>query len=164
MPVMINWVDLSEEKEGSSFKILTLIGELIVYRVGQIVTKTEWCVYSSVIHSSKNDKQCNQIQFFLDNPESSLVINLKKQGTDFRNKVWYEVCKIPVGCVLSYSELAKKIDSGPRAVANACRDNFYPGIIPCHRVVAKSGLGGFMGKTNGKPMEIKRKLLQLEMQ
>ena len=165
MPVMINWVDdLSEEKESSCFKISALIGELIVHRVEQVVTKTEWCIYSSEIRSSKNDRQCSQIQHFLDNPKGSLVINLKKQGTGFRNKVWSEICKIPVGRVLSYSELAKKIDSGPRAVANACRDNIYPGIIPCHRVVAKSGLGGFMGQTNGKPLEIKRKLLQMEMQ
>ncbi len=69
-----------------------------------------------------------------------------------------------MGSVLSYSELANKIDSGPRAVANVCRDNFYPGIIPYHRVVAKADLGGFMGKTKGKPMEIKRRLLQMETQ
>ncbi len=160
---MINWIDLPEDKESSCFIIPVLVGELIVYQVGHVVTKTEWCVDSSATYSFKSDKQCNKIQFFLDNPKSSLVINLQKQGTSFRNKVWSEICKIPVGCVLSYSELAKKIDSGPRAVANACRDNLYPGIIPCHRVVSKSGVGGFMGRINGKPVEIKRKLLQLEM-
>jgi methylated-DNA-[protein]-cysteine S-methyltransferase len=64
--------------------------------------------------------------------------------------------------VISYSELAKKIDSGARAVANACRSNPFPGLIPCHRVVSVNGLGGYAGETSGKFLEIKRKLLLLE--
>ena len=87
---------------------------------------------------------------------------LQKQGTDFRNKVWAEICKIPVGQVLSYSVIAEKVDSGARAVANACRDNPFPGIIPCHRVVSVSGLGGYMGQTSGKFFEIKKNLLLIE--
>ncbi|MCK5190962.1 MAG: MGMT family protein [Methylococcales bacterium] len=113
---------------------------------------------SSIVDNS----QCKQIQDYLNNPTSSLSVNLQKQGSDFRNKVWAEICKIPVGKVLSYSELASKAGSGARAVANACRDNPFPGIIPCHRVVSVSGLGGYMGQTSGKLFSIKEKLLAIE--
>ena len=44
-------------------------------------------------------------------------------------------------------------------MANACRDNPFPVIIPCHRVVAVSGLGGYMGQIDGRALEIKKKLL-----
>jgi methylated-DNA-[protein]-cysteine S-methyltransferase len=64
--------------------------------------------------------------------------------------------------VISYTDLANRVSSGARAVANACRDNPFPGIIPCHRVVAINGLGGYMGDTRGELFEIKNKLLRLE--
>ena len=107
---------------------------------------------------------CIQIQGYLYDPTISLSVKLQKQGSDFRNKVWTEICKIPSGHVLSYLELADKVESGARAVANACRDNPFPGIIPCHRVVSISGLGGYMGQTSGKFLDIKKKLLAIEHQ
>jgi methylated-DNA-[protein]-cysteine S-methyltransferase len=58
--------------------------------------------------------------------------------------------------------LAQKIGSSARAVGNACRDNPYPVIIPCHRVVSVSGMGGYCGHTAGDFMAIKSKLLDYE--
>jgi methylated-DNA-[protein]-cysteine S-methyltransferase len=69
---------------------------------------------------------------------------------------------IPCGQVISYLQLAQKISSGPRAVAQACRNNPYAGIIPCHRVVAKAGIGGFMGQSQGPMVQLKRQLLDYE--
>lgn len=160
MAVTIHWLDYKGLEE-SSFKITTTIDDFIVYQMGNAITKTEWCIESSETLVTTNSL-LNQIQYFLNNPASSLTVNLHKQGSDYRNKVWAEICKIPVGQVLSYSALANKIGSGPRAVANACRDNSFPGIIPCHRVVSVFGLGGYMGKTSGKFLEIKKKLLAIE--
>ena len=157
----MHWVDQKKNK-ANCIKIPTSAGILIIYQVDNIITKTEWNVdQSEQIPFVVND-QCKQIQDYLDNPTISVTVNLQKQGSSFRNKVWAEICKIPVGQVLSYSELASKVGSGARAVANACRDNPFPGIIPCHRVVAISGLGGYMGETSGKFLEIKKKLLLIE--
>ncbi len=72
-------------------------------------------------------------------------------GTAYQQRVWQAIRAIPVGQVLSYQALAQQIGSGARAVANACGANHLPLIIPCHRVVAKGGLGGFMcGNPHGK--------------
>lgn len=70
--------------------------------------------------------------------------------------------RIPRGKVTSYKIIAKKIDSkGYRAVGNACRRNPYPPTVPCHRVVKSNGkIGGFEGKTSGKQIEKKIKLLK----
>jgi len=84
------------------------------------------------------------------------------QGTPYRRRVWAELCRIPFGETRSYAALAQKLGSSPRAVGNACRDNPYAPIIPCHRVVSASGLGGYCGATEGALLDIKIKLLKFE--
>jgi len=108
---------------------------------------------------------CDQLQAYF--KDKNIVFNLPfnpvqhQQGTDFQKRVWQAISEIPIGETQTYSDIAKKIGSGPRAVANACGANVLPIIIPCHRVVAKNGVGGFMqGKPQG--LMIKKWLLQHE--
>jgi len=89
-------------------------------------------------------------------------IRLMKQGSDFSRSVWAVLFEIPMGQIVTYAELARKLNSAPRAVAQACRRNPYPGIIPCHRVVSKTGIGGFMGQTSGPWVQLKQRLLRYE--
>ncbi len=89
-------------------------------------------------------------------------IKLSLQGTPFAQRVWRALQAIPCGDVMSYGELAKKLGTSARAIGNACRRNPVPLIIPCHRVVAANGIGGYCGHTGGAVLEIKRKLLQHE--
>jgi methylated-DNA-[protein]-cysteine S-methyltransferase len=85
-----------------------------------------------------------QIAQYFQNADARIKLPFKVAGTQFQQRVWKAISAIPVGQVLTYSELAHEVGSGPRAVANACGANKLPLLIPCHRVVAKSGLGGFM--------------------
>jgi methylated-DNA-[protein]-cysteine S-methyltransferase len=87
---------------------------------------------------------------------------LVSQGTDFQQRVWAELRKIPSGQVRTYGEIAEILGSSPRAVGNACRKNPVPVIVPCHRVVSKTGIGGFSGATGGEYLKIKRRLLAHE--
>ena len=66
-------------------------------------------------------------------------------GTDFQKSVWRELKKIPRGQTRTYGEIAAAIGKpkAVRAVGSACGANPLPVFIPCHRVVAKNGLGGF---------------------
>ncbi len=81
-------------------------------------------------------------------------------GTHFNQSVWQELLKIPYGHTTSYSAIAKQLDNpdSVRAVGQANRENPIAIIIPCHRVIAKSGdlQGYFYG------LDMKRKLLELE--
>jgi len=160
MTISVHWVDL-DCKNVKNIELYTPAGVLEIYHYNHVITKTVWC-FEGIKELAVDDKWVKQIQSFLNYENQSLAINCQKQGTHFRNKVWAEICKIPAGQVISYSALAQKVDSGARAVANACRDNPFPGIIPCHRVVSVSGLGGYMGETSGKFLEIKKKLLASE--
>lgn len=87
---------------------------------------------------------------------------LAPEGTPFQQRVWQELQRIPPKKRLTYGELAGRLKSGPRAVGGACRANPIPLLIPCHRVVAANGDGGFAGHTGGPWVEIKRWLLQHE--
>ncbi len=81
-------------------------------------------------------------------------------GTVFRRRVWHAMRAIPYGRTQTYGDLARTLDSAPRAVGQACGANPIPIIIPCHRVVASGGrLGGFSG---GEGCATKRQLLALE--
>ena len=86
-------------------------------------------------------------------------VAFKISSTNFRLKVYQEMQKIPYGKSITYSGLASKVGSPKafRAVGTACGKNPLPLIIPCHRVKAQSGLGGFTGG-----IDIKRFLLSLE--
>lgn len=99
---------------------------------------------------------------YFQNPESSGDIPLHPAGTLYQKRVWQAMRKIPVGKMARYGELAQKLVSGPRAVAAACRANPIPILIPCHRVVARAGLGGYMGETEGEALLIKHWLLHHE--
>ena len=107
-------------------------------------------------------KQMTQeILAYLQRPHQAFSLPAQLAGSAFQNKVWLAIYAIPLGQTLTYSELAAQLQSGPRAVANACGANRLPLLIPCHRVVAKNGLGGFMrGDKNG--LSIKRWLLTHE--
>jgi methylated-DNA-[protein]-cysteine S-methyltransferase len=72
------------------------------------------------------------------------------------------MCGIPRGKTRSYGELAAELKSAAQAIGQACGTNPIPIIIPCHRVVGKAGLGGFMKHADGDPLEIKRWLLDHE--
>jgi methylated-DNA-[protein]-cysteine S-methyltransferase len=60
---------------------------------------------------------------------------------------------------MTYGELARQLNTSARAVGNACRANPIPLVIPCHRVVSKSDIGGFSGSRNGAPVKSKTWLL-----
>lgn len=102
-----------------------------------------------------------QIEIYLNNPNASFNLPLVFKGTPFQRKVWGMISAIPSGQTRTYGELALQLGSGPRAVANACGANHLPLVVPCHRVVAKTSLGGFMrGMDDG--LKIKKWLLKHE--
>ncbi len=68
-------------------------------------------------------------------------------GTEFQRAVYRAMKKIPYGQLKSYGEVAVRIHHprASRAVGTACARNQLPLIIPCHRVVASNGIGGYGG-------------------
>lgn len=105
-----------------------------------------------------------QISRYFDDPDFVFDLPLKTVGTQFQQRVWDAIAAIPRGQVKTYGDLAKLLKSAPRAVGQACGANRFPLIIPCHRVTAAGGLGGFAHHDDetGFHLGVKRYLLALE--
>lgn len=112
---------------------------------------------ASAIAEEQLQRYCDDASFVFDLP-------LRQAGTEFQRKVWDAISSIPAGSMRTYGELAKHLGSAPRAVGQACGANWFPVVIPCHRVTAASGLGGFSNSDdpNGYLLGIKRWLLAHE--
>lgn len=105
---------------------------------------------------------CRQVERYLEDPEYRFEVPYELSGTRFQCDVWREISRIPSGRTLTYLAIARRLGTAPRPVGGACGANRIPLIIPCHRVVATGGLGGFMNAKNGSPLEIKKWLLAHE--
>ena len=104
-----------------------------------------------------------QCRAYFSDPRAVFDLPLKPQGTDFQQRVWHAVAQLQSGERITYGAIATRLHSGARAIGGACGANYFPLVIPCHRVVAKANLGGFMGQdTPGLYRDIKRWLLNHE--
>ncbi len=103
-----------------------------------------------------------QLRRYLADPRYRFDLPIHTQGTPFQLRVWAALVAIPAGERRSYGELAASLESSPRAVGNACRANQLPLIVPCHRVVSATGMGGYAGHTSGRNIAIKHWLLKHE--
>jgi len=104
-----------------------------------------------------------QCRAYFADPRAVFDLPLKPQGTAFQQRVWHAVAQLQSGERTTYGAIAAHLHSGARAVGGACSANYFPLVIPCHRVVAKANLGGFMGEdTPGLYRDIKLWLLNHE--
>jgi methylated-DNA-[protein]-cysteine S-methyltransferase len=100
-----------------------------------------------------------QLEEYFAGELTEFTVPMELDGTPFQKDVWTELTRIPYGTTISYGELARRVGrpKGPRAVGQANGKNPIPIIVPCHRVLASTGIGGYGG---GLPM--KRTLLAVE--
>ncbi|MDE1951667.1 MAG: methylated-DNA--[protein]-cysteine S-methyltransferase [Betaproteobacteria bacterium] len=102
-----------------------------------------------------------QLQAYCRDPGHRFDLPLSLAGTAFQRRVWALLSEIPCGTTRTYGEAARQLGSAARAVGQACGANPYAPVIPCHRIVATAGLGGFAHSTDaaGELLRIKRWLL-----
>ncbi len=103
-----------------------------------------------------------QLERYRRDPDSAFDLPLLVEGSQFQKAVWRAMCAIPRGRTRTYGEIAKELGGEARVVGQACGDNRLPIVIPCHRVVAADGIGGFAHSTGGYLLEAKRWLLMHE--
>jgi methylated-DNA-[protein]-cysteine S-methyltransferase len=111
-----------------------------------------------------------QLAAYFADPGFRFDLPLETGGTPYQRRVWDTLTRIPPGAPQTYGALARGVGGGARAVGGACRANPIPIVIPCHRVVAASGLGGYMGAREGtgagpasaEPLAVKAWLLAHE--
>jgi methylated-DNA-[protein]-cysteine S-methyltransferase len=100
-----------------------------------------------------------QLHAYFDGELLDFDLPLAPHGTPYRQRVWAALRDIPPGSTSSYLEIARVAGGSPRSVGGANGANPIPIVIPCHRVVATTGIGGYSG---GDGLPTKHFLLALE--
>lgn len=105
-----------------------------------------------------------QVKDFVAGKRDRLDLESIPQGSEFQQKVWKELRRVPYGATVSYGELARRIGrpSAVRATARANATNPVALVVPCHRVIGKDGAvtgynGGVAVKEALLAMEAKRR-------
>lgn len=135
------------------------IGELTVSEEGGILVSLDWGWGQDQSQTMLLKEARDQLIAYFDGSLRTFDLPLRPAGTLFQNKVWAAMQSIPYGETRTYGQVAKKLRSAARAVGTACGANPIPIIIPCHRIVAASGLGGYSGDGG---LVTKQTLLKLE--
>ena len=112
--------------------------------------------------SALAERACAQVEKYVQDPLFRFRLPLKPVGTEFQRRVWDAIAAIPHGRTRRYGDIARELHSAARAVGQACGENRFPLVIPCHRVVSAGGIGGFAHKEGGYMLRIKRWLLAHE--
>ena len=107
-------------------------------------------------------KVVRDLELYFEDPNHPFDSPLQLAGTAHQQRVWRALRQVPCGQAWTYGRLAALVGSSPRAVGQACRRNPIPIIVPCHRIVARTGSGGYSGATAGPQLAIKYWLLQHE--
>jgi methylated-DNA-[protein]-cysteine S-methyltransferase len=137
----------------------SLLGDITVSEEDGAIVSVDWGWGRDQDETALLRAARRQLYSYFDRQLTAFELPLAPCGTAFQQRVWQALCAIPYGRTRSYAELAASLGSAPRAVGQANAANPIPIIIPCHRVVAANGLGGYSG---GDGVSTKRALLELE--
>ncbi|MCH4071907.1 MAG: methylated-DNA--[protein]-cysteine S-methyltransferase [Pseudoramibacter sp.] len=138
-------------------------GLLLLESTEDVLLRVRWVKSKDVPETETRpilEETKKQLQEYFDGKRQNFDLSFNARGTAFQKKVWKVLRQIPYGEIKSYKDIADAINNptAPRAVGRANNKNPLNIIIPCHRVIATSGL--LTGYAGG--VEIKKKLLELE--
>jgi methylated-DNA-[protein]-cysteine S-methyltransferase len=142
-----------------------VIGRLGIITNGEQLTGLHYVDNKIPLHDSSDplaNDVLDELNHYFNSRDWIFTIPVKSNGTAFQQRVWKQLQTIPAGKTHTYQEMAQKLKTSPRAIGGACRANPVPIIVPCHRVVAKSGLGGYDGDWGRGKVSIKQWLLDHE--
>jgi methylated-DNA-[protein]-cysteine S-methyltransferase len=108
------------------------------------------------------ERFAREFERYLDDPAYRFGLRCAPRGTAFQQRVWAAISAIASGATRRYGEIATDLGSSARAVGQACGDNPLPLVVPCHRVVAAAGPGGFAHASDGWLLRTKHWLLAHE--
>jgi len=138
------------------------IGSILIYTTSNVCHRIEFS--DEDLPSVTSNIFVEQIDEYLKGRRQILDFPVSYSSGPIFTKVWkYLRENVKYGTIITYGELAKACGVSPRIVGYALASNPLPIYIPCHRVVSKSGIGGFSGGNKIRnPIKWKEYLLSLE--
>jgi methylated-DNA-[protein]-cysteine S-methyltransferase len=141
------------------FSLSSPVGMLTLAEEDGAIVSISWGGEAGRNGSPLLAEAAQQIEAYFAGELDAFDLPLRPAGSGFEQRVWAAMRRIPYGKTQCYGELAAAIGSAARAVGGACGRNPIPIVIPCHRVLAKAGLGGYSGRGG---LATKQTLLSLE--
>jgi len=135
------------------------VGDLTIFEEDGAIVSLDWGWVARQTPTALLERAKQQIDAYMDGDLTAFELPLAPRGTPYRQAVWQALCEIPYGQTRSYGEIAARAGGSPRSVGQANGHNPIPIIIPCHRVVSGTDIGGYSG---GEGLPTKRWLLALE--
>ncbi|MEM9059242.1 MAG: methylated-DNA--[protein]-cysteine S-methyltransferase [Pseudomonadota bacterium] len=121
----------------------TPLGRLVVREANKRVVAVSWDAADHHDDTPVLREATRQLTAYFAGTLISFDLPLQPDGDEFQQSVCAAMLQIPFGQTREYGEIARDLGSMPQPVGNACGRNSIPVIIPCHRVVGATGLGGF---------------------
>lgn len=137
----------------------TPVGDLSIAEDSGAIVSVDWGWASDQDETVLLRQARGQMHAYFDRELTSFDLPLAPVGSAYRQAVWRALLAIPHGAIRTYLDIARAAGGSPRSVGGANGANPIPIIIPCHRVVATGGIGGYSG---GEGLTTKRALLALE--
>ena len=137
----------------------TPVGDLSVAEHDGAIVSVEWGWARDQDRTALLNRAKDQLDAYFDGGLTDFDLPLSPDGSPYRQKVWVALLAIPYGATRTYLDIARVAGGSPRSVGGANAANPIPIFIPCHRVVATGGPGGYSG---GEGLPTKRWLLALE--
>lgn len=141
----------------------SLVGGLRIHASAGLVTRIDFdaAPHGERVENSVLDLAETQLSEYFAGERTEFTVPIANDGTEFQQKVWNAVRKVPFGQTASYGQIADLLGYEPgisRAVGAANGANPIPILVPCHRIVGADGtLTGYAGGVDRK-----RILLELE--
>ena len=142
-----------------SLSLPSPVGQLTIDEEDDAIVAIRWADAPAGNGSPLLTEAARQLDAYFAGKLSHFDLPLAPAGSPFEARVWSAMQLIPYGETRSYGDLAAAVGSAPRPVGRACGRNPIPIVIPCHRVLARGGLGGYSGAGG---LATKQRLLALE--
>ncbi len=137
----------------------TQAGAITLFEADGAVVALEWGWAPDGVETALLRAGRDQLHAYFDGEATAFDLPLAPAGTPYRQRVWQALLAIPYGATRTYRDIVTVAGGSPRSVGQANAANPLPILIPCHRVLAASHLGGYSG---GDGLATKRLLLALE--
>ncbi|WP_010138480.1 methylated-DNA--[protein]-cysteine S-methyltransferase [Oceanicola sp. S124] len=110
------------------------------------ITRASWRDLGPEAPTELLRRGIDQLAEYFDGRRRSFDLPLRIAGGDFQRRICTEIAAIPFGETRTYGDLARTLSAPAQAVGQGCGGNPIPVIVPCHRILAATGLGGFSGE------------------
>ncbi|MGF1606331.1 MAG: methylated-DNA--[protein]-cysteine S-methyltransferase [Rhodothalassiaceae bacterium] len=138
----------------------TPLGDLTVSQEQDAIVALDWGWGRDQADTPLLAEAVAQLQDYFDGRRTAFELPLAPLGTPYQQGIWRALQAIAYGETVSYGALAERLGTAARPVGTACGANPIPILIPCHRVIAKSG--ALVNYSGDGGIETKAALLRLE--